>query len=346
MAEQDKQRGGMDAAPARVRMGDVATLAGVSPATVSRVFGSPELVSPSVRGAVLAAADKLGFRPNRLAGSFRNSKANIVGVIVPSLTTSFFAQTLQSLTRALETMQYSVMVCSHDYDLDREEKLLETLLEWSPSAVVTTGTAHTKQSMRLMLDAACPIVEMWDIGDNPIDSVVGFSNRDVGVAVAHHMWKSERRKLAFVGRSLDRDQRGAARCAGFVETIVQLGGTRPHVIALPDQSTAAGGVEAFGTLMDQHPDIDGIAFSNDILAIGGIFEAMRRGISIPGDVSIVGYGDLDFASSVHPSLTTVRPPHDRIGTEVAQLLARRFAGDDSSPRKVDLGFEFIARMSG
>lgn len=330
---------------ARVRMNDVAVLAGVSPATVSRVFTHPHLVSDALKTTVHRAAEKLGFRPNRLAGSFRNSKSKIVGVIVPSLATSFFAQTLQVLTRALEAQGYGVMVCSHEYDLDREEALFETLLEWSPSALITTGTAHTRKLTGLMAAATCPVVEMWDLADSPIDTVVGFSNRAVGVAVAHHLWRAGRRKLAFIGRSLERDHRGAARGSGFVDTILELGGDRPQLIALPAQSSAIAGAEAFASLMALHPGIDGIAFSNDILAVGGMFEAARRGIRVPEDVGIVGYGDLDFASVVHPTLTTVRPPHERIGETVAHLLSRRFAGS-AAERRVDLGFEFIARISG
>lgn len=329
----------------RVRMSDVALLAGVSPATVSRVFTHPHLVSETLKTTVHTAAEKLGFRPNRLAGSFRNSRSKIVGVIVPSLATSFFAQTLQSLTRSLEAIGYGVMVCSHEYDLEREEALFETLLEWSPSALITTGTAHTRKLTGLMAATTCPVVEMWDLSDSPIDTVVGFSNRDVGVAVAHHLWNSGRRKLAFIGRSLERDHRGAARGSGFVDTIVRLGGVRPHVVALPAQSSAIAGAEAFAELMTRHPDIDGIAFSNDILAVGGMFESARRGIKVPDDVGIVGYGDLDFASVVHPTLTTVRPPHERIGETVAKLLSQRFAGQPAE-RRVDLGFEFIARDSG
>ncbi|WP_188052156.1 LacI family DNA-binding transcriptional regulator [Aureimonas fodinaquatilis] len=329
----------------RITMDELAALAGVSPATVSRVYSAPDRVSEATRSAVLSVAERHGFHPNRLAGSLRNSKTRIVGIIVPSLTTSFFAQTLQSLSRALEAMDYRLMVCSHDYDLDREEQLLQTLLEWSPSAIVTTGTAHTRRSLRLMLDAPCPIVEMWDLADNPVDTIVGFSNREVGVAVAHHLWRSGRRNLAFVGRSLERDQRGAARCSAFVDTIEQLGGQRPQVIALPDQSTSSGGAEAFARLAIRG-DIDAVAFSNDILALGGLAEAQRLGISVPQDIAVVGYGDLEFAPSLNPALTTVRLPQKQIGEQVAAILAQRFANGSSENNKIDLGFELVIRASG
>ena len=340
MSKQDLNESG------RVRMEDVAAIAGVSPATVSRVFSAPDKVSEATRANVISTANRLGFHPNRLAGSLRNSKAKIVGVIVPSLANSFFAQTLQSLSQSLEALQYGVMVCSHDYNLEREEHLLKMLFEWSPSAVIVTGTAHTRKSMRLLLEAACPIVEIWDLDENPLDTVIGFSNRDVGVAVAHHFWNSGRRSLAFVGRSLDRDQRGAARCAGFIDTIEQLGGKRPGVIALPDQSTSAGGADAFSSLVESGVPIDGIAFSNDILALGGLFEAQRRGIVVPDDISVVGYGDLDFSARIHPALTTVRLPQRQIGECTADALSSRFSGALSGERRIDLGFELIVRASG
>lgn len=330
----------------RVRMEDVAAVAGVSVATVSRAFGRPDTVSEALRSRVLEAAERLGFRPSVLAGSLASARARIVGVVVPSLLTSFFGMTLEALAARLGPAGYQMMVGHHEYDLEREEALVAASLDWSPAAMVVTGVTHSRGTLSRLARASCPVVEMWELAERPIDTAVGFSNREAGRAVARHLIAGGRRRLAFVGGAMARDLRAAARAQGFAEAVVEAGLPPPRVQTLEERSSTAGGVAAFAALMDGREPPEAIAFSNDFLALGALFEAQRRGMRIPGDVALAGYGDLEFAANATPSLTTVRPPHAAIGTAVAEHLLRRFEDPDAGGEIVDLGFELVARESG
>ncbi|MDX6750150.1 LacI family DNA-binding transcriptional regulator (plasmid) [Geminicoccaceae bacterium 1502E] len=327
-------------------MEDVAAVAGVSVATVSRAFGKPDSVSPELRRRVLESAERLGFRPSVLAGSLASARARIVGVVVPSLLTSFFGMTLEALAGRLGPAGYQMMVGHHEYDLEREEALVAASLDWSPAAIVVTGATHSRATLSALARAECPVVEMWELSERPIDTAVGFSSREAGRAVAHHLIAGGRRRLAFVGGAMGRDLRAAARGQGFVEAAREAGLPEPRVEALEERSSTAGGIAAFARLMDSGEPPEAIAFSNDFLALGALFEAQRRGVRIPEDVALAGYGDLEFAANSTPTLTTVRPPHRAIGTAVADHLLRRFEDPEAGGEIIDLGFELVARASG
>ena len=121
---------------------------------------------------------------------------------------------------------------------------------------------------------------MWEVGENPIDTLVGFSHRDVGRTAARHLLDRGRKRIAFLGAALDSDRRAAQRRDGFLETIQARGESR-RWIGLPERASADGGARALATLLAHHPDTDAVFFSNDVLMLGGLFECQRRGIDVP-----------------------------------------------------------------
>ncbi|MCP5149261.1 MAG: LacI family DNA-binding transcriptional regulator [Ectothiorhodospiraceae bacterium] len=323
-------------------MAEVAARARVSIATVSRALNTPGLVSEALARRVHAAADSLGYRPNPIAGTLAGARAPIVGVVVPSVTNSFFSGTLQAMSSPLADAGYQIMLGHHEYDLAREEALIGTFLTWRPAALVTTGLHHTRRGRTLLARAECPVVEMWALGRRPVDSAVGFSNRLAGALAARHLLERRRHHLAYVGAIMERDPRAEERMVGFREAVAAAAGSEPRVHRAADRVFTAGG-DAVRALLETGRPLDGIAFSSDVLALGALFELERRGIAVPDDIALVGYGDLEFAACSNPSLTTVRPPRDRIGTEVAAHLVARLGGGDLGRAVVDLGCELVPR---
>jgi LacI family gluconate utilization system Gnt-I transcriptional repressor len=144
------------------------------------------------------------------------------------------------------------------------------------------------------------------------------------------------------------DLRAGERCEGFMEVAREAGLPQPRVLALTERSTAAGGVQAIARLLDENrsePRPDGIAFSTDLLALGGLHEAARRGIKVPDDIAFIGYGDTEFAPFANPPLTTIRPPRWEIGEEVGAHLAHRLSNPNVRGEIVDLGFKLVVRTS-
>jgi LacI family transcriptional regulator, gluconate utilization system Gnt-I transcriptional repressor len=332
--------------PARVTMTDVARLAGVSASTVSLFLRDPAAVSRRLAPRIEGAIDSLGYVPNRLAGALAGAPSRVVGVVVPSLVNSFFADTVTALQTRMMVEDIQLLIGHSDYDEATEERLVRTFLTWSPAAMVLTGLHHGRATRHMLAASGVPVVEIWELGPNPLDMAVGFSHADVGRAQTRHLIDQGCRDIAFVGARLHRDRRAAQRARGYEETLASHSGLAPARVADagPQGSTEAA-ARAFADLLATRPALDGVVFSNDLLALGALFEAQRRGLAIPGRVAIIGFGDLDFGKGSAPRLSTVRPPGAAIGTRAAELVLARAAGAGELPEITDLGFELVVRES-
>src|SRR5215475_9336321 len=175
----------------------VADLAGVSAITVSRVVRLPEKVAPETRARVEAAMRELGYVPNQIAGALAGARTKSVGVLVPTIANSIFADTVQGLTDELEPLGFAVILAQSRYDAVREDRMLAALLSRRPEAIIMVGSPATEEGSRLLRNARIPIVETWDLPANPIDAVAGFDDYKAGTAVAKHLVAQGRRQLAF-----------------------------------------------------------------------------------------------------------------------------------------------------
>ncbi len=329
----------------RVRMEEVARVAGVSLATVSRALRDPGLVSEPLRKRVRAAAERLNYAPNPVAGSLSGAKTPLIGVIVPSLTNSFFAGTLARMTSILEQQGFQLMIGHHEYDLDREERIISAFTGWNPSALVVTGVDHSRGAINALSSATCPVIEMWDTDGRALDAMVGFSNVYAGRAGAEYFANAGYKAVAFVGATLATDPRADARAQSFVKEFKKLTGANALIVAVNGRETGDGG-HGLRLVLEQMPDVQAIAFSGDMLAVGAMFEAQRQGIRIPDDLALLGYGDLEIAAHTNPSLSTIRPPRDEIGEAVAQHILERLKSPDAKGAVIDLGISMVKRGSG
>ncbi|WP_198666186.1 LacI family DNA-binding transcriptional regulator [Tropicimonas sp. IMCC34043] len=327
-------------------MADVARVAGVSLATVSRALNAPATVSDDLRLRVQAAADRLGYAPNPIAGGLAGNHTPLVGVVVPSLTNSFFAATLERMTTLLEAEGYQLMIGHHGYDLGREERIVTAFAGWNPSAIVLTGVDHSRGTVAALSTVDCPVVEMWDLDGRPLDSLVGFSNAEAGRMAGRFLAESGRRRVAFVCSVPDRDPRAEARARGFAEAHAGVTGAggRVEIVAVEGRDIGDGGI-GLQRVLERMPDVEAIAFSGDMLAVGAVLEAERRGLQVPRDLAIVGYGDLDIAAHTNPPLTTVRPPRSEIGEVVARHILKRLKDPASGGETVKLDLELVRRGS-
>src|SRR6476469_4221529 len=177
----------------------VAKLAGVSSITVSRAVRLPGLVAPETRGRDEAAMRELGYVPNQVAGSLASARTSSVGVLVPTIANSIFADTVQGLSDELEPLGYALILAQSRYDDAREDRMLSALLSRRPEAIIMVGSPATEDGARLLRRAGLPVAETWDLPAAPIDAVAGFNNYEAGVAVARHLVEQGRNSLAFIG---------------------------------------------------------------------------------------------------------------------------------------------------
>lgn len=331
----------------RVTMTEVASLAQVSPSTVSLYLRKPSAVSPGAGGAIARAVETLGYVPNLVAGGLAAATSRVVSIIVPSVRNAFFAETVSTLQGALAAEGLQVLLGHSEYGPDQEEALVRTALSWAPAAVVLTGLSHGRGTRKLLSASGIPVVEMWEIGGEPIDMAVGFSHPQVGASAADHLMSKGRRNLVFLGARMHEDQRAAQRARGFEVACKMQPGVSGAVIGHLGPATVEAGALLLSRALQQTPGLDGIACSNDLIALGVIFECQRRRIEVPDALALIGFGDLDFSASCVPSLTTIRPSGDLIGKEVARMILRcmRRERPEGADRIIDTGHVVIERRS-
>jgi LacI family gluconate utilization system Gnt-I transcriptional repressor len=315
----------------------VADLAGVSAITVSRVVRLPEMVAPQTRAKVEAAMRQLGYVPNLVAGALASSRTNSIGVLVPTIANSIFADTVQGLSDHLEPLGYAVILAQSRYDAAREDHMLAALLSRRPEAIIMVGSPATEDGARLLRRAGIPVAETWELPPEPIDAVAGFDNYEAGVAVARHFVAQGRKALAFIGGD---DPRATQRWNGFNDIALEAGLRAPRRLVL--DRNASGSVVALADL----PEVDAVFAANDAHAIGfmsGLRAAglLRNGPASEQPVAVIGLGDLEMGRLIAPSLSTIRVHGDAIGRTAAKLILTR-----DGPRRVDLGFELVLRDSG
>jgi LacI family gluconate utilization system Gnt-I transcriptional repressor len=333
-------------ARASVTVHDVARVAGVSAITVSRALNTPQQLTPETLERVKDAVSKTGYVPNLLAGGLRSDKSRMVAAVFPTVAGPVFMDLIQSLTDTLDEHGYQLMLGQSGYAHSREDALLDALIGRRPVGIVLTGMAHSAEGRRRLVASRIPIVETWDLSPSPIDMAVGFNHERTGEAVCEFLHARGRRRMALVSGD---DQRARRRAAGFTHAARKLGLVKAdqeiatHWVPAPASlANSRGGLAA---LLERAPDIDAVFCSSDLVALGVLTEAHARGMSVPDRLSVVGFGDLEFASGVLPALTTVRIDSKRIGRTAASMLIDRAAGRTVTDPLVDVGFSLVERAS-
>lgn len=325
-----------------VTLHDVAKLAGVAPITASRALSSPKQVSPEVLKRVTDAVSKTGYVRNGLAGSLASTRSRLVAAVVPSIGGPVFQNSIQALTQALAEEGYQLMLGQSGYVNSREDALLEAIIGRRPDGIVLTGIMHSAEGRKRLMAAGIPVVETWDLTPTPLDMLVGFSHVNVGTAVADYLRGKGRKRLAVVAGD---DERADRRLHAF-ETAARAA-KLPAVqsVRVPAPTTLKSGREALTRLLDAGKGIDAVFCSSDLLALGVLTEARARGLQVPEDLAVVGFGDMEFAADLEPSLTTVRIDGQAIGRQAARFIIDRAEGRTPDAAVVDVGFQIIERAS-
>ena len=302
-------------------MKDVALAAGVSVMTVSRAFKLDTSVSEATRARIRIIAEDLGYVFDSTAANLRTQKTNFVAVTIPSINNANFADTVGALSDRLAQAGMQVLLGHSGYDVAQEEVLVEQLLRRRPEAIVVTGGRHTERTRKMLLNAGIPVVETWDLPDDPIEHVVGFSNAATMAGMVDYLVAKSMARIAFIGGDTDGDTRGADRRRGFVAAMQARGLDANRLIgAGKPPISMREGASAMGQLLNDFPDTQAVICVSDLSAFGALTECQRRGVRVPQDIAIAGFGAYEIAGISHPTITTINPHPRLIGTQTAELI--------------------------
>lgn len=324
------------------RIEEVARLAGVSPITVSRALRQPEKLSEETRRKVLEAVESSGYESNPHARALRSGRSTLVAAFVSNIMSQQFGLAIQGLAAELEPEGYELMIGQTSYSYAKEVAMIRSLRSLRPAAVMFTGVIELEENRQALRELSIPVVETWAFPRDPIDMLVGFSNVDAGAMAARHLIAKGYHRLAFIGRS---GGRGALRLQGFREEAERGGLALAQILTVEDVQSIADGRAALAKLLAGRERVDAVFCANDLLATGALIEARARGMSVPADLAILGFGDNDTAGEIAPGLTTISMDAHGAGRRAGELLRARLKGEEPQQPVQSLPLSLVLRGS-
>jgi len=324
----------------KVTLKDIAKDAGVSEMTASRALRDRGEVARKTVELVKESARRLGYLPNQAASMLASRVSKIIPMIVPSLNNTVFLDVIDGAQGVIDAAGYQMMLGNLNYSTTSETETVAALMSWSPAAIIIAGTEHSDSTNKILSNAQCPVIEIMDISETPIDMCVGFSQINAGREMGEYLLDKGYRHIAFVGNQLEKDNRAMKRYSGLIDAINHSKHTDIEdvlLLSIPDSYGPKAGARTLESMIADQPQIDCIYFSNDDLAVGALLAAARLGIEVPGRIAIAGFNGLEIGQIASPRLTTSSTPRKLIGEQAAQLALDSIAGSRAKSSTLDLG---------
>lgn len=310
---------------------DVAEVAGVSTATVSRCLNSPEHVGEKTRLKVMTVVQQLGYTPNFGAQALAAKRTNTIGAIVPTIDNAIFAKGIQAFQDELENHGITLLVASSSYDPVLEERQIRKLVSRGADGLFLIGLGRSAEITQFLKDRGIPYVASWVFDPDGSGPTVGFSNKEAMYELAHKVLELGHRRIGYISAPRETNDRAAARFEGLRQAVTDCGLNADDIEVEQAIYSFEDGKKAFKALMlrDRKPSV--VLCGNDVLAVGAIKMAHEMGLNVPEDVSITGFDDIEIASVVEPALTTVHVPHKKMGNLAARALVGQISEGESAP---------------
>lgn len=349
MKTRDKYEGG--GLTRRARKGapgllDVAARAGVSGATVSRTYTRPDSVKPQTRDRVLQAAANLGYIRDRMASGLQSRRSGTIGCIVPTIDNAIFSELIQAFSERLGEHEKTMLIASHDYDMQREVSIVRSLLERRIDGLAVIGRTHDPVALEMLQLRDIPVVALWCSSGPAGIPAIGTDNYKAAAVITQHLVDQGHRDIAVLVPDIADNDRATDRLAGIRSALSDSSIALPEsrIITCPYDTMVAKEIAMDLLRKDTRPTA--IIGGNDVIAHGVLHAARRMKIDVPGSLSVVGVGDFAGSAAMEPGLTTVRLPARRIGRLAAdQLCAGASVTENTAIENQVIDSELILRDS-
>ncbi|HEX5839362.1 MAG TPA: LacI family DNA-binding transcriptional regulator [Anaerolineales bacterium] len=323
---------------------EVAESAGVSYATVSHVINNTRLVSPETRERVLAAMDALNYRPNALARSLRQGKTNTIGLVLPDSANPFFAEISRSIEDEAFKKGYSVFLCNTELDTQRELFYVDVLSKKQVDGIIFVAAGDQADSLDYLIQRRMPLVMIDREVPNVEADAVLTDNQLGGYLATRHLLDLGHRRIACIAGPSSITP-SSERIIGYRKALEEAGISYDENLILRGDYHAQSGMDITHIILGMDPRPTAIFALNDLMALGALRAAAEAGCSIPGDLSVVGYDDLEISRFTNPPLTTIAQPKKEVGTRAVNLLVERMSTKSQPPVRLVLPPELIVRRS-
>jgi LacI family transcriptional regulator len=301
-------------------LNDVAQLAGVSTATVSRCLNSPERVIESTRTRVMNAVRELGYSPNFGGRVLAAKRTHTIGAIIPTMENAIFARGVQAFQEELRAHGYTLLVASSSYRADIEEEQIRSLVARGADGLMLIGHDRDPGIYRFLETQGVPTLVTWSHATDSGLPSIGFDNRKSMRALTERVLEFGHTRLGVISAETAGNDRARLRLIGIRDAVAAAGIAPEDLAVVETVYEIDAGAAAFEQLMSASPRPTAVLCGNDVLAAGALRQARLMGLDVPRDVSITGFDDIELARIVVPALTTVHVPHREMGASAAREL--------------------------
>ncbi len=331
----------------RVTLRDVARQVGVHPSTVSRALnpGTRELITDEIAERIAKAAEALAYRPNPIAYSLKTNRSRTVGVLIPDITNPVFPPIIRGIEDAFAQVGYTAVLANTDNDPERERVILQNMVGRRVDGMIMATARRRDPLVDQCLADEIPLVlinrtvERVDVSSVLNDDALGIQ------LTVNHMAQSGHRRIAHVGGPLGLST-GFARYSAFLKSMKAAGlRADPKLIVVCNAFTEREGRRALLALWSRDHRFTAVVTANDLLALGCYDAAAELGLRVPEQLSVSGFNDMPFVDKLHPSLTTVRIPHYKMGAQAAMTLLARLENREAPIQHVRFKPELVVRGS-
>lgn len=324
---------------------DVAKEAGVSIATVSKVINKTGRISDKTKSKVEQVMEELHYQPSVVASALTGKQTYTIGMIIPDLANPFFADVARSVEDRASQLGYSMIICSTDNDIDKEATYISLLHQKSVDGIIVASGVRTDKTLRQFIRQKIPVALISrDLPALVVDAVL-LDDFIGGYQATMHLLSLGHKKIVMISDDANY-QSTKERVRGFKQAMEEAGLPFDENVIPACSYTIDGAKQAVARLLDSSTDPPTAIFAyNDLLAIGAIQAARERHLSIPDDLSIVGFDDTILAKIVDPPLTTIRQPIQEMGRQIIDLLVEEIKQEKKGKRKVVILPELVIRKS-
>lgn len=323
---------------------DVARLSGVSTVTVSRVINSPDSVREETREKVFLAMGKCNYKYNALARGFVTKRSNTIGLIIPTINNPVFADSTLGVQEYGDTKNIRVILGNSYYKYSQEENLVKVLRESQVDGLILTTTNLKGDVLKSLIDEKFPFVLLFSTIKGGPFSAVGIDNYRGGYLATEHLVSLGHKRIGMVAGNFTMTDRSYHRWHGYKSCLRNNNISYDKELLVQTDYSLSSGRDSIRKLLDLPCPPTAVFCSNDYIALGAIKGAREKGLTLPDDLSIVGFDDMQTASYMVPALTTIRQPAYEMGRRAAELLLDQIE-QPSKPIQDMMDVELVVRES-
>ncbi len=323
---------------------DVAELAEVSTATVSRYLSNADLVREERRNRIRAAVEKLGYIPHGAAQALASQRSRTIGVIVPTLDNAIFAKGIQAFQEHLQSAGYTLFIASSDYSPDEERTQAERLILRGVDGMMLIGQDHHPRLYERLLASNLPFVNTWSFDQDSSHPCVGFDNFDAASRQIKYLIDIGHRKFGIISGITRDNDRARDRLSGILETLSDHNIDIARDMIHECEYSVSASRQIMKRLMAAKDRPTAVVCGNDVLAYGAMLECQATGINVPSTVSVTGFDDLPLSKHIQPPLTTMQVPSEEMGRAAADYLLACL-NDETVPKHTELEVNLVVRGS-